>query len=842
MRWMFVFLLVGVFLVGGVCAIGGEVVDEDVSLWDRFVGFVKDFRLTGFVVDEGMEFGAMADGVSYYVSYTDGNDANCTGLSSTAYPGTGSGIDCPYQNLAKLDSGLANGDTILLKRGDTWNGTRGLRIKYNLTVGAYGNGDKPHIKTTNADGYGAIYGYVSNLSGVVVENIRITGPMTFNNIGSNITIRNIDVLSSNVNGILLQKIDGYLIEGCVVNNASSGIVIYGSATDKITNGTIQNCTIGPFINGDDITLHSDGSGNTIGNTHYILNNTLLGANENCIDTAVGEVGIRPSGLIVRNNTCTNASSYGMGAGMDDILFENNFIYNSGEEGFYLGHANNTTIRYNLVTNPGKEAVAMTSGVIRNTVNNYIYGNTFIGGSATSRSIIRIYSGGGNNVGFDLKNNIISEEINKFIEFASAATPNNTLSVFDNNLYYDSGGYLDRWMINGTLYDSLSEWKVALGGLGLGNDNTAQSTDPLLLNSSGDMNTSINFQLQYNSPAIDAGTNVNLTTDYAGNPIYGTPDIGAYEYQPPHNISVDLVEYNGTVRIYSDGKYRYKNRSSGFDVGNKSFSLLPNSGYAAHTSTQTRNSSYDVELISWTTSLMSFNVTNMSASGAVNLTVCNLTASRDYTLDIDSVRNDTLTSNASGCVSFQYSGTWSEHEFELGIVALSSTTTDAGGSGGGGSGVPTYFVDGLGEEGLTRVLLEGYELDFSVGGEDHLLRVDLVGEDKVVVTVSSDPQTRELRVGEEWRVDLDLDSVYDLLVRVDSILLGKVEIFVGEISEGYEDEGVGSKVEGVKEEGVVGEVVDVVVEEVRERGVWWVGVVVVLGLVGWFWWKGKTKEK
>ena len=40
-----------------------------------------------------------------------------------------------------------------------------------------------------------------------------------------------------------------------------------------------------------------------------------------------------------------------------------------------------------------------------------------------------------------------------------------------------------------------------------------------------------YRLQSTSPCIDAGTDVGLTEDYAGNPIYGAPDIGAYEYQP-----------------------------------------------------------------------------------------------------------------------------------------------------------------------------------------------------------------------------------------------------------------------------------------------------------------------
>jgi len=37
-----------------------------------------------------------------------------------------------------------------------------------------------------------------------------------------------------------------------------------------------------------------------------------------------------------------------------------------------------------------------------------------------------------------------------------------------------------------------------------------------------------ISLQEGSPAINNGANVGLTSDYEGNPIVGTPDIGAYD--------------------------------------------------------------------------------------------------------------------------------------------------------------------------------------------------------------------------------------------------------------------------------------------------------------------------
>jgi hypothetical protein len=43
-------------------------------------------------------------------------------------------------------------------------------------------------------------------------------------------------------------------------------------------------------------------------------------------------------------------------------------------------------------------------------------------------------------------------------------------------------------------------------------------------------TAENFQLQFGSPAIDAGVHVYLTQDYAGKPMVNTPDIGAHEFR------------------------------------------------------------------------------------------------------------------------------------------------------------------------------------------------------------------------------------------------------------------------------------------------------------------------
>jgi len=65
-----------------------------------------------------------------------------------------------------------------------------------------------------------------------------------------------------------------------------------------------------------------------------------------------------------------------------------------------------------------------------------------------------------------------------------------------------------------------------------------STDPLLVNESG-----LNYQLTSTSPAINAGSDVGVTTDYLNNVRTGNPDIGAYEYissSPPITSSKSKI--------------------------------------------------------------------------------------------------------------------------------------------------------------------------------------------------------------------------------------------------------------------------------------------------------------
>jgi hypothetical protein len=65
----------------------------------------------------------------------------------------------------------------------------------------------------------------------------------------------------------------------------------------------------------------------------------------------------------------------------------------------------------------------------------------------------------------------------------------------------------------------ADWKTTKS-----QDANSIGTDPLFVST-----VTPDFRLQSTSPAINAGVDVGLVTDYAGNPIRGLPDIGAYEF-------------------------------------------------------------------------------------------------------------------------------------------------------------------------------------------------------------------------------------------------------------------------------------------------------------------------
>lgn len=128
-----------------------------------------------------------------------------------------------------------------------------------------------------------------------------------------------------------------------------------------------------------------------------------------------------------------------------------------------------------------------------------------------------------------RNNIFIYCNNYYIDLHTTAT--DSVFDFDHNIYYPATGeaFFDAGeYANGKYTKSYSEWQ-ALSKPGSTFDPNSLIVDPYFTNDSGAFSIPSDFTLKPSSPAINAGISVGLSTDFAGNLIVDTPDIGAFEF-------------------------------------------------------------------------------------------------------------------------------------------------------------------------------------------------------------------------------------------------------------------------------------------------------------------------
>ena len=177
-----------------------------------------------------------------------------------------------------------------------------------------------------------------------------------------------------------------------------------------------------------------------------------------------------------------------------------------------------------------------------------------------------------------------------------------------------------------------------------------------------------YSLQYTSPGIDAGTDVSLTEDYAGNSIYGLPDIGAYEYQPPYTMGTDEITTSTTIRTYGDEKFRNKTAPSGAETADLSVTL-PDTD---------RSQWLDIEITTWeNTGTRHKNWTETTTVSGITNTihvVGDLTNDQEYNVKVDDVLGQDISgddctdgvcsANSQGEITFTYGGSYSSHTFDV----------------------------------------------------------------------------------------------------------------------------------------------------------------------------------
>lgn len=268
-------------------------------------------------------------------------------------------------------------------------------------------------------------------------------------------------------------------------------------------------------------------------------------------------------ITVTNNTLTNTlSSAGIAfgvAGDNNITITHNRVYGCLDDGILTDQGvHDVEIAYNLVESNGDGSdsadgdgitchttdynISIHHNLIRynacsgvamvNTTSGTIYNNVFYqngngatrpGGVTQTRANVYINTSGNNpttGVGWTIKNNISMGGAPRELYLVGTAT-----DVLDYNCWKPTSDAAFAIINGGATNISWTEYHVT-------NSREAHSinADPGFTNAAGGVFT----LASYLSPAVDAGTDLDFTTDYAGNAIPGTdrdeatPDIGAYQ--------------------------------------------------------------------------------------------------------------------------------------------------------------------------------------------------------------------------------------------------------------------------------------------------------------------------
>jgi PKD repeat protein len=357
--------------------------------------------------------------------------------------------------------------------------------------------------------------YLENSNHDTIENCRIK---TYNTMGSYYT----------PGGIEARNCQKLFIKSNSFSNG--GIAMSGSNYSKIDKNSFINVgiagtSVGSCINISDCN-RSEMTGNNIVNTYqgisassYTFNDTVLIENNRIQGAAMGIMISSDVSYNIVASVRNNALSFITSTG---ISFTTAYPFSTPNKGditnnFIHVYDNGVTtgISLNKVRN---------LSVVNNSINNMsanLLGKSFSVSSSDSLQV---------------KNNIFSNTGNGFSCFLSQMPP---ASLFDFNNYYNTGNRIGS--LNGTVYQTLPEWKVAVTG-----ESNAKNFFPYF---SSDTSFHI-YQRNLNGAAIPVPA---VTTDIEGEPRNPTaPDIGADEFKV--DFGIDQVIAPTLICNHSPGEH------------------------------------------------------------------------------------------------------------------------------------------------------------------------------------------------------------------------------------------------------------------------------------------------
>ncbi len=352
-----------------------------------------------------------------------------------------------------------------------------------------------------------------------VYNVGDNGIISFSN-GSDIIIKNCLAEIGQTAGIRLSGCPNSLINNCEARyTTSNGILVKNNSSHtEVSDNKVHDIGISEPGDNEGIAIagyasaYSDGiivTRNEVYNCGKWVNEEsnrgrgiiLYGKNTNTICSRNKVYNNAAAGIIVQ--VAEADTSDGVSYTIDHNLIYDTGLFASGPQGIYGG----------LVIQVGRN---VTVNVYNNTIVNTrerAGGTTadFMIWTQTAPAVLTLTA----------KNNIIytgiSSDIPDFSVRWRKSSGTDMTYVGDNNLIYNIN-------TNNSIGWIASNYTAATWAAATGQDANSIASYPLFVNEANK-----DFHLQPFSPAINAGVDIGLTTDFAGNPIIGLPDIGAYEY-------------------------------------------------------------------------------------------------------------------------------------------------------------------------------------------------------------------------------------------------------------------------------------------------------------------------
>lgn len=377
---------------------------------------------------------------------------------------------------------------------------------------------------------------------------------------------------------------------------------------------------------------------------------------------------------------------------------------------------------------------------------------------------------------------------------------------------------------GTAFSSVNESSVAVYNFSVNNTHATENISEV------NVTLPVGFVFVLDSNATDAGThtfsNTTLVLSWANDPLVQNLSLQYFWFNATSSSTAG--DYNITITASnSTGVFETQNLT--VTVNDTTAPQVTVNSPTATTYT-TASIALNATINENGTCWYSFDAgtTNVSMTNVDNRTFTTALTKANASYIVNYYCNDTTGNlNSSENVSF--------------TVAVAPAATSSGGSTTRTYGPSESQMSGGYEVQMKR----GYRVRFDVGDESHTFRVDSVSSDFAEITISSDPISLVMGIGDSEKVDVDSDGYYDLMVYLENIESYNADFVLTTINEAVaqKDSGLATTeptaIEPTIDEGVEGAVPEVISEtpeEVVTTSYNWLWVVLVLAVIAIVAWK------